>query len=97
MSSTIIEILVPKNYKYTKSNMYYTFTKEICKTTGEEILPHTDFSINYKEKCCYLSDFDIDEDFGTIYFHYKLILKSQPKIDPPLFNIFIFTKINEDK
>ena len=92
MSSTIIEILVPKKYKYTKSNMYYTFIKEICKITGEEILPHTEFSINYKEKCCYLSDFEIDKD-DKIYFHYKLILKTQPKIDPPLFNIFIFNKI----
>ena len=95
MSSTIIEILVPKNYKYTKSNMYYTFTKEISKITGEEILPHTEFSINYKEKCCIFDDFVIDgENCEKIYIPYKIILKPQPKIDPPLFNIFIFNKID---
>ena len=96
MSSTIIEILVSKNYKYTKSNMYYTFTKEISKITGEEILPHTAFSINYKEKYCYFNDFEInlyDDYREVISYHYKLILKPQPKIEPPSFNIFVFTKI----
>ena len=94
MSSTIIEILVPKNYKYTKSNMYNTFIKEIIKLSGEEILPHTEFTINYKEKYCYFYDFEVDyQNDKKIYMHYHLILKPQPKIKPPLFNIFVFTKI----
>ena len=97
MSSTIIEILVSKNYKYTKSNMYYTFTKEISKITGEEILPHTLFSINYKEKYCIFYDFEItkyDDYREIININYKLILKPQPKINLPLFNSFIFNKID---
>ena len=97
MSSTIIEILVPKNYKYTKSNMYYTFTKEIIKLSGEEILPHTIFKINYKEKYCYFYDFEINYKSngvfgdGKIYRDYQLILKPKPKVKPTLFNIFILT------
>ena len=90
MSLTIIKILVPENYKYTNINMYYTFTNEIYKITGKK-LTYVDFSINYIEKC-YLRDFFINENFGEVNFH-KLILKKQPKIDPPLFNLFVFTKI----
>ena len=94
MSSTIIEILVPKNYKYTKSNMYNTFIKEIIKLSGEEILPHTEFTINYK-KNCYFRDFEVDyQNDKKIYTDYHLILKPQPKIKPPLLNIFILKKID---
>ena len=99
MSETIIEILLPNNFKYTKSNMHNTFIKEIRKIAGEEILPHTEFSINLKEKCCYFSDFEVDyhNDYHNdeiIYFNYKIILKPQPKIELPLFNIFKFNKID---
>ena len=94
MIDTIIEILAPKNYKYNKTNMHDSFIKEIIKITGEEILPHTEFSIDYEFKCCYLNDFEIDyENQEKIYHHYVLILKPQPKIDPPLFNLFVFKKI----
>ena len=94
MSETIIEILLPNNFKYTKSNMYYTFIKEIRKIVGEEISPHTEFSIDFKEKC-YFSDFEVDyHNDEIIYFNYKIILKPQPKIEPPLFNFFIFSKID---
>ena len=93
MSSTIIEILVPNNYKYTKDNMYYTFIKEIIKVTGEEI-SNIEFTIHYKEKFCELTDYIIDyENDDLIYIYYKLILTPQPKIDPPLFNIFIFNRV----
>ena len=91
MSSTIIKILVPENYKYTNINMYYTFTNEIYKITGKK-LTFVDFTINYIEKCCYLRDFFINENFGAVNFH-KIILKKKPKIDPPLFNLFVFNKI----
>ena len=51
--STIIEIIKPENYKFTKSKMYYIFIKEILKITGKvELLPHHKFTINYDEKFC---------------------------------------------
>ena len=95
--STIIEIIKPENYKFTKSKMYYIFIKEILKITGEEeILPHHEFSINYDEKFCYFDDFIIDYQNGEsgekIYRPYKIILKTE-KIPKPLINIFVFTKI----
>ena len=94
MSSTIIEIFVSRKYKYTKSNMYYTFIKEIIKLSGEEILPHTEFTINYKEKDCYFNDFVVDyQNDLKINIPYHLILTPEPKMDPPLINLFVFKKI----
>ena len=91
---TIIEIIKPENYKFTKSKMYYIFIKEILKITGEvELLPHHEFTINYDEKFCIFDDFVIDyESCEKIYIPYKIILKAE-KIPKPLINIFVFTKI----
>ena len=97
MATTIIEIFVSKKYRYTKSNMYNTFIKEIFKITGEEILNYVEFSINYREKYCTLTDIIINYENNSgiqACREYKLVLKPQPKIDPPLVNFFIFNKIN---
>ena len=93
--NTIIEIIKPENYKFTKSKMYYIFIKEILKITGEEeLLPHHEFLIDYDEKSCSFDDFVIDyENFEKICIPYKIILKAE-KIQKPLFNIFVFNKIS---
>ena len=93
----IIEIFKPENFKYTKDNLYYLFTNEIAKISGEgELLPHHEFRINYVEKYCEFYDFEIDyENDEQIYRPYKIILKSgsKLKLSDMLINLFIFTKL----
>ena len=73
-----------------KDHLYYIFIEEIYKILGKiELLKYHEFIINYKEKFCIFSDFEIDyETEEKIYTNYKIILK--PKRLKPLFNIFIF-------
>ena len=89
----VVEIfLKPENYENNdKDHLYYIFTKEISKLSGEgELLPHHEFTINYDEKFCIFSDFEIDyETEEKIYTNYKIILKPRPRLNP-LINIFIF-------
>ena len=55
----IIEIFL--NYEhYNKVNLKYIFRKNIGKHSGEGLLWHHEYSINYKEKFCIFNDFDID-------------------------------------
>ena len=94
MSAIFIEIPIPNNYKFTKRNMYNTFMKEISKIAEKEINPNLIF-LDYKEKCCVFIDCEIIEyeHYRTVEStNYKLILKPEPKMKPPLFNIFIFNK-----
>ena len=90
----VIEIfLKPKNYEnYDDDDLKYIFWKKIGKLSGDgELLPHHEYTINYDEKFCIFSDFEIDyETEEKIYTHYKIILKPRPKIPNNLFNIFIF-------
>ena len=94
--NTVIEIFKPENYKYTKDKMYYIFTEEIAKLSGDgELLPHHKFLINYKEKFCIFDDFDINYspsgNVEKIYKRYQIILRPRQKrqIRQNLFNIFI--------
>ena len=75
-----------------KEHLYNIFTKKIIKLSGEvELLPHHEFTINYDEKFCIFSDFEIDyEAKEKIYTNYKIILKPRPKRLNLLINIFIF-------
>ena len=85
-----------ENYEdYGEDHLYYIFTKEIAKLSGEgELLPHHEFSINYDEKFCIFNDFEIDYEAGEKIYTttYKIILSPSLKKLYSLFNIFIFIK-----
>ena len=78
-----------------KEYIYYTFLSKIDDITGEGILPHHEFTINYDEKYCIFNDYEIkygeyDEE-ETLIESYKIILKLKEILIKSLlkFNIFI--------
>ena len=94
VDTKVVEIfLKPENYEnYDDEQLRYIFFEKIAKLSGEgELLPHHEYSINFEEKFCIFSDFDIDyEAEEKIYTNYKIILKPRPKRLNLLINIFIF-------
>ena len=57
--------------------IFSIFTDEIAKLSGERyFLPHHEYLINYKEKFCIFSNFEIGyETDEKIYTNYKIVLK----------------------
>ena len=86
----IVEIFL--NYEnYDDDDLKYIFRKKIGKLSGEGLLPHHEYLINYKEKFCIFNDFDIDYETGEkIYTNYKIVLKPKSKRLNLAVNIFKF-------
>ena len=86
-----------------KEYIYYVFLNKIAEITGEGILPHHEFTINYDEKYCIFNDYEIEygeyDEEETLIESYKIILKPKEILKSHLkklyssFNIFILKKI----
>ena len=69
----IVELFINQE-DYNKDDLYYIFTDEIAKLSGEgHFLPHHEYSINYEKNDCIFDDFDIDYESGEkIYTKFNL-------------------------
>ena len=85
------------NFYDEEDYLFYIFTEEIAKLSGEELLPHHEFLINYEEKFCIFNDFEINYETGEKIYTttYKITLIPSLKQLYSSFNIFIFTKIQD--
>ena len=89
-AQSVVEIFL-KYENFDDDNLKYIFRKKIDKLSGEGLLPHNEYSINYKEKFCIFNYFDVDYETGEkTYTNYKIILKPKPKTLNLAFNIFKF-------
>ena len=77
-TQSVVELFL--NYEnYDNNNLKYIFRKKIGKLSGEGLLSHHEYSINYKEKFCIFNDFDIDYETGEKFIKIIIVLKPKPK------------------